>query len=197
MIVSVIGPPNSGKSLVGEALGAMLPDAHWFSGGEVARTFAARFAQVQAALNRGDFVPPEIMDRAMVNRIHEERERYRHVVVDGYPRYFEQLLDLALMDGPQNLAVVVLMADPDTLERRNLERGRSDTHAHQDRMRFYRERTQPMVDWIENRRRGIFIHNVNRTLDSITSEILTYISEQVTGGVYSSGDRRRPAVRPR
>lgn len=77
----------------------------------MARSLAKDDLGVANALAHGKMAPPHLMDKHALSTI-QKKERTSRLVVDGYPRYMEQLADL--MGRPESVsqsAFIILESD--------------------------------------------------------------------------------------
>jgi adenylate kinase len=162
----IVGPPGSGKgtqaTFLGERFG--IPD---ISTGDIFRYHITNETplglQVKAIVAAGDYVPDELTNAIVSDRLGEEDAR-NGFLLDGYPRTLEQVgyLDDLLAERGQPLeAVVQLVADQDEivarLARRAHEQGRADDSeaAIRHRQEVYVRETAPLIEVY--RERGLLI----------------------------------------
>jgi adenylate kinase len=153
----LLGPPGAGKGTQAERLVAGL-GVPQVSTGDLLRAAVREGSELgrraQACMERGDLVPDEL-----VIAVAEERLRHpdaaKGFVLDGFPRTAAQAeaLDRMLERlGVRLERCVALRVDEEELVRRLLRRaeieGRSDDNEAtiRNRMRVYREQTQPLVE---------------------------------------------------
>lgn len=179
--VVFLGPPNSGKGtqakIVGERLGVPA-----VSTGEMLREAVDEGSdlgrQVRATLAAGELVDDETMARLVRERL-ARRDTGRGFVLDGYPRTLAQAatLERVLDERGESLDVALLIDAPeDELVQRALGRGRQDDREEvmRERLRVYRERTEPLVGYYEERgllRRVDGDHPVEEVTSRIFAEL--------------------------
>lgn len=149
MRIFVIGRPGAGKTTLAKALAGRLGWPH-ISGGDIAREAAEMRPDIQAILDRGDLFPKRLMDDLMMNEIAD----HTSAVIDGYPRYLTQLLDVFQIDpGPFNPHFIHLDIPPRICAQRMVERGRrgDKIEAINRRFEIYRAETQPVAEWLTRR----------------------------------------------
>lgn len=150
--ILLLGPPGCGKGTQAELLAASL-DVPAISTGEMLRAAVAAGnelgAKVEAVMASGELVDDELMAEVVRDRLAQEDAR-QGFLLDGYPRTPGQAgtLDGILADRSQELDHVVLIEVPEeVLIRRALARQRADDREEvvRERLRVYREKTEPLV----------------------------------------------------
>jgi adenylate kinase len=156
MRLVLMGPPGAGKSTQ-----ARLVAGHFnipaISTGDILRAHVSQGTALGVAakpfMDAGDYVPDEVTNRMVRNRI-DEPDAESGFLLDGYPRTLAQLEELDRMiasSGHRLDAAVVLVVDEDEIVKRLLERaqheGRGDDTEHVIRRRHevYVERTAPLL----------------------------------------------------
>jgi adenylate kinase len=162
----IVGPPGSGKGTQAVALSKRfgVPD---ISTGDIFRHHITEETplglQVKAIVSAGDYVPDELTNAIVTERLSEADAR-NGFLLDGYPRTLEQVgyLDRLLDERSQPLeAVVRLLADQDEivarLTKRAHEQGRADDteDAIRHRQEVYLRETAPLIDVY--RERGLLV----------------------------------------
>lgn len=162
----IVGPPGSGKGTQAVALGERfgIPD---ISTGDIFRhhitTETPLGLQVKAIVSAGDYVPDELTNAIVTERLGEPDAR-NGFLLDGYPRTLEQVgyLDRLLDERSQPLeAVVRLVAEQDEivarLTKRAHEQGRADDteDAIRHRQEVYLRETAPLIEVY--RERGLLV----------------------------------------
>jgi adenylate kinase len=160
----LLGPPGAGKGTQAERLVRELGIPQ-ISTGDMLRAAARAGTEVgrraQGYMERGDLVPDEVVIGVAEERLGQPDAR-KGFILDGFPRTAAQA---EALDGMlERLGVrlercVALRVDEDELVQRLLNRarieGRSDDNEEtiRNRMRVYREKTQPLLDHYA--RRGV------------------------------------------
>jgi adenylate kinase len=174
MIVVLFGPPGSGKGTQAELLTGTLGVPH-VSTGELLRAEAEAGTplgrQVASTLAAGELVPDEVIERVLEQRLRAP-DAERGALLDGYPRTVPQARALDVLLGAAGRrvdAVLVLEVDErtllDRLLRRAAEQHRVDDNPTSiaERLREYRELTEPVVDHYRNA--GVPVIEVDGTGD--------------------------------
>jgi adenylate kinase len=160
----LLGPPGAGKGTQAERLVKSLGIPQ-IATGDMLRAAVRAGSEVgrraQAYMERGDLVPDAVVIGVAEERMQQPDAR-RGFILDGFPRTPGQAeaLDRMLERlGVQLERCVALCVDEETLVQRLQRRaaidGRSDDNEAiiRNRMRVYRESTQPLIDYY--RRRGV------------------------------------------
>jgi len=157
-----LGPPGSGKGTQGRQLGQRLLVPAISTGDmlrEAVREGTALGRRAKAVMDSGELVPDDVVVGLIRERIAapDAREGF---VLDGFPRTVEQahaLERLLVGNGAALDAVINLSAPEGVLVERLLLRassdGRSDDRPEtvRERLRVYREKTEPLVSYYRTR----------------------------------------------
>lgn len=168
-----IGPPAAGKTVVAQDM-ANRYGLHHLSSGEIARNLAERDEYIKNTLAAGNYAPADVMDRVMLTHILAVREPQ---AIDGYPRYFEQLLDIVTLCDTESLSFVVLTCDEDVLRARHAERGKLDVGEFDARMKRYHDKTAPMVNWLKRHRRTFEVSTSQFNRPDVTRLVTEKVNE--------------------
>ena len=166
MLIVFLGPPGSGKGTQAERLSANYELPKVSTGDMLRQAVSAGTPlgeQVQGIMAAGDLVPDDVMLAVVEERL-ARPDCASGAILDGYPRtrgQAETLDPLAVKAGLGEVGLVVLLDVPeDELVQRILGRAVDDGGARRDddteevireRMRVYRELTEPLVDYYRNR----------------------------------------------
>lgn len=148
MIICVLGMPGSGKSTIAAMLANKYRMNH-VSAGDVARNLAKTDEETARALADGQLAPRDKMNDAMVKYLNN------NTILDNYPRYFEQMVDLMHYAAIEP-RFVMLTADFNTAVQRITDRGRGDDQWAQIVNRFdvFRDGAVPIIKWLLKRMPG-------------------------------------------
>ena len=174
----LLGAPGSGKGTQADRLASVLGVPAISTGELLRRAVTAgtplgrKVGEVMAA---GRLVDDALMAEVVRERL-TSRDARGGFLLDGYPRTPPQAetLDEILADRDQKLdAVVYLDVPEETLVRRALARRRADDREEvvRERLRVYRESTEPLVGHFEGR--GLLRRvDGDRPMDEVTRGIL-------------------------
>ncbi|MSW69532.1 adenylate kinase [Nocardioides lacusdianchii] len=181
MRLILMGPPGAGKGtqarFVADHFGVPA-----ISTGDIFRANVSQNTplgvEAKGYMDAGEYVPDEVTNRMVRNRIDEEDAR-PGFLLDGYPRTLAQVTELDGMigfTGHQLDAVVVLTVDPEELVQRLLQRAQTDGRADDTedvirrRQEVYSEQTEPLIGVY--RERGILIEvDGMGEVDDVTARI--------------------------
>ncbi len=160
MRIVFLGPPGSGKgtqaALLSERLG--IPT---ISTGEILRAAVrdrtALGLQAQAVMEKGELVSDALIVALMRERL-AARDARRGFILDGFPRTIAQAQALEALLGNDALSAAVNFTAPEAaLVERMLGRAKAEGRADdrpetiRERLRVYREKTEPLVDFYRKR----------------------------------------------
>lgn len=166
MRLILMGPPGAGKGTqathVADHFG--IPAV---STGDIFRANVSKGTELgieaQKYMDSGEYVPDEVTNRMVRNRIDEDDAR-PGFLLDGYPRTVAQVEELDGMishTGHTLDAAVVLTVDSEEIVSRLLQRAKTEDRADDTeevirrRQEVYAEQTEPLIDVY--RQRGILI----------------------------------------
>jgi adenylate kinase len=181
MRLILMGPPGAGKGTQAQVVADHFA-VPAISTGDIFRANVSRGTELgveaQRFMDAGEYVPDEITNRMVRNRI-DEADAERGFLLDGYPRTLAQVEELDGMirfTGHRLDAAVVLTVDPEELVARLLQRaevsGRSDDTEDVIRRRqeVYTEQTEPLIGVY--RQRGILVEvDGMGSVDEVTKRI--------------------------
>ena len=151
-----LGPPNSGKGTQAKILAESL-EIPAISTGEMLRAAVAAGSslgrRVEGVMARGDLVEDDLMADVVRDRLGQD-DAAAGFLLDGYPRTAAQAATLEEILGERFVElhdVVLIDAPEDVLVARALGRGREDDREEvvRERLRVYRQKTAPLVDFYE------------------------------------------------
>lgn len=85
-IISLIGPPGSGKGTYGAILAARILDASFVGVGDILREHSATNDKLASILRSGALVDDEIANDAVIQHLEGRAFANKLIVLDGYPR---------------------------------------------------------------------------------------------------------------
>ena len=158
----LLGPPGAGKGTQAQLIVERL-SVPQVSTGDMLRAAVAAGTEVGRVaggyMERGDLVPDDVVIGVAEERLAEDDAK-RGFILDGFPRTRAQAEALdALLErlGTPLERCVSLVVDEDELVGRLLKRaeieGRADDNEEtiRNRMRVYRDQTEPLVDYYRGR----------------------------------------------
>ncbi len=138
--IIMFGMPCSGKSTIGKELAKEL-GYDYVSSGDIAREMAKSDNNVNNDLNNGKLAPEDAMRSAIYDKIMESN----NLVLDGFPRFGDQLVWLYQNFVGINFIAIHIMIDSDTAIKRSVARGRDDDQSIIKRILNYYENTYQMA----------------------------------------------------
>lgn len=166
MRLILMGPPGAGKGTQAKFIADHF-GVPAISTGDIFRANVSEGTplgiEAQRYMDSGDYVPDEVTNRMVRNRI-DEADAQPGFLLDGYPRTLAQVTELDGMiafTGHSLDAVVVLTVDEDEIVGRLLQRaqveGRADDTEDviRKRQQIYSEQTEPLIEVYRDR--GILI----------------------------------------
>ncbi|MFJ4658104.1 adenylate kinase [Nocardia sp. NPDC088792] len=156
MRLVLLGPPGAGKGTQAELLSEKLGVPHISTGNLFRTNISQQTAlgrEAQKYLDAGDLVPSDVTNRMVSERI-AEPDAENGFILDGYPRTVDQAdaLEKMLKESGRELdAVLCFVVDEEVVVQRMLARGRGDDNEEviRNRMRVYREETEPLLEHYE------------------------------------------------
>lgn len=181
MLIGTLGRPGSGKTTAGKIIAARL-GLDYVGAGDVARKLAETDEETAAELAAGRIAPPAKMRLAMEAEIRDE------TLLDGFPRYLEQLADIYRIAthggfGPPREPILFVWFDcsPEQAMSRLLKRDRSDDRPEQiiQRLSNFRIKTAPVLEYLMDRvpEQVVFVPESFSAAEAATIA-LNYISDQ-------------------
>lgn len=162
----MMGPPGAGKGTQAQVVADHF-GVPAISTGDIFRANVSQGTalgvEAQRYMDMGEYVPDEITNQMVRNRI-DEPDADPGFLLDGYPRTLAQVEELDGMiafTGHSLDAAVVLTVDPDELVQRLLQRAQTEGRADDTedvirrRQELYSEQTEPLIEVY--RGRGILV----------------------------------------
>jgi adenylate kinase len=182
----LIGPPGAGKG----TQAALLANAYSIpaiSTGDIFRANVKNETElglkVKSIMDRGEYVPDSLTNELIRDRL-SEADAEAGFLLDGYPRTNDQVNELDDILSSQHRildAVVLLVADPEELVRRLLnraeEQGRTDDTEEiiRHRQNVYLEQTQPLIEIYSSRSLVVEIDGLGQ-VGEVTERILNALT---------------------
>lgn len=186
--VVLLGPPGAGKGTQAQTLSERL-GVPAISTGDMLREAVAEGTELgnrmQGIMALGALVDDATMAEVVRERLGKPDAR-RGFLLDGYPRTLPQAetLEGILRDSGLSLVAVILVEVPeDELVRRTLLRGRADDREEvvRERLRLYREKTEPLIGYYDQRRLLRPIDG-NRPVEEVAAQMLAVFGTTGAGG---------------
>ena len=180
----MLGAPGSGKGTQAEYLASALGVPAISTGAMLRDAVALGSAlgrKVEGVMASGALVDDGLMAEVVRERLGQP-DAAGGFLLDGYPRTTGQAatLDSILDEHREKLDAVVMLDVPEpVLVARAVARQRADDREEvvRERLRVYREKTEPLVAHYE--RRGLLRRiDGERTVDQVTAEILKILGRQ-------------------
>lgn len=177
----LLAAPGAGKGTQGERLAERYEVLH-LATGDLLRSHVSEGTELGVAaksyMEAGELVPDDLVVDMVRERI-GGADPLDNFLLDGFPRTIgqaEYAYDWGQLNGKTFHAVIMLDVPDEELVRRLVERGktsgRSDDNEAviRERLRVYRENTEPLISFYEDR--GI-LHRVDGTgsVDDVTARI--------------------------
>lgn len=173
-IILFIGMPCSGKSTIAEKVSDEL-NIPYVSSGDIAREMAANNNDIRNILNSGEMAPEIMMRGEIAKRYMRAKENGTDIILDGFPRFQEQLIWLKKTFPNAELLCVYISTTIRNAYIRNASRNRDDNEAMDKRIHYYIKNTYPLISNNSGLHR-ILIFNNDAPL---TSSMLGYITESI------------------
>jgi adenylate kinase family enzyme len=139
--VILIGQSNSGKSVLGKTVAERL-GIRYISSGDIARSMSD--IKVQKDLNSGKLAPEDKMRSEIVRNIALCNIPY---ILDGFPRFYEQYEWINQTIAHNLIYVYIDVPDEDVISRAK-SRNRCDDKSIKEKIRFFKENTELMMQEI-------------------------------------------------
>lgn len=190
--VIFIGPQGSGKGTQIEKLKTVLEglDRRRVVDIQTGRRFRALAAtqetfaedKIAATLATGvlqpDFVTTVLWGRAMMDQLDDKS----HLLIDGFPRTVGQIPDLEdafTFFGRISIEIINLQTPEEVVRERMNSRARTDDteHSIEERLRWYREDTLPVLAYLRNRPHTV-VHDLDGTdtIDGVHAQIIAALN---------------------
>lgn len=169
-----LGRPGAGKTTLSNALSNEITSYNALSAGDEARHLGETDEGIKTLLKAGRIAPPDMFDAHMLRRL-LHGPGYP-MIVDGYPRYWQQLMDILLfLDPNYRVGFFNIHCRASISDQRLVSRGRGDFDA--ERIKFFDEHTEPIIRYLENTQRIYTIDNNNTDrIDEVVQLMINHIN---------------------
>src|SRR6056300_1264631 len=211
--IIMLGGPGSGKSTYTEYLTKRYNIPHIYPGGMMRTEIEKQTElgkQLSTILGKGNFAPNEIVLKLIKDRIGKPATS-NGFVLDGYPRYMQQVKDMEEMGIGYDFAVY-LDVDREEVIRRLTARGHKDDVPEiiNKRIDLYNKETGPAIEYFRNQPGFITIKAQGKDAELIANDIINEIekkrglSESIIDiprrtyapGVFDDADTENPKIKP-
>lgn len=183
----IIGAPGSGKTTDAELIAAKHENITHYSTGDMFRAEVASGSErgklIDSYVSKGNLVPIDIVIETIVNAI--KKAPTPVVVIDGYPRSGEQMIELDkyLVNEKEVELVncIEVVVSEEVAKDRVLGRARGaddNVEVFNNRMRVYTEPLSEIQNFYANKN---LLKKINgeRTIEEIVDEMDTYIQSRI------------------
>jgi adenylate kinase len=179
MRIIMLGGPGSGKSTYTEYLIKHFDITHIYPGGMLRKEVEKNSQigqQVKDIISKGQFVPNEIVLDLISKKVEESPKGY---VLDGWPRYMQQVEDMQKAEIGYDYAVFLDVSKEEVM-RRLLARGRADDTEEiiNDRIALYKKETGPVIEYFRNKPGFIEVQAEGGTPEETANEIIKRIENE-------------------
>jgi len=178
MRIIMLGGPGSGKSTYTEYLIKHFDITHIYPGGMLRKEIEKGTEIGQIAkdiVSKGEFVPNQIVLDLISKKVEESPKGY---VLDGWPRYMEQVQDMEKAEIGYDYAVFLNVSTEEVM-RRLLARGRADDTEEiiKNRIELYKKETGPVVEYFRGKPGFIEVMAEGGTPEETANEIIKRIED--------------------
>jgi adenylate kinase len=178
MRIIMLGGPGSGKSTYTEYLIKHFDITHIYPGGMLRKEIEKGTEIGQIAkdiVSKGEFVPNQIVLDLISKKVEESPKGY---VLDGWPRYMEQVQDMEKAEIGYDYAVFLNVSTKEVM-RRLLARGRADDTEEiiKNRIELYKKETGPVVEYFRGKPGFIEVMAEGGTPEETANEIIKRIED--------------------
>ena len=179
MRIIMLGGPGSGKSTYTEYLIKHFNITHIYPGGMLRKEVEKGSEigkQVKSIIDRGEFVPNQIVLDLIIKKVEQSPQGY---VLDGWPRYMQQVEDMEKNEIGYDYAVFLDVSREEVM-RRLLARGRADDTEEiiGNRIELYKKETGPVIEYMRKRPGFLEIKAEGGTPEETANEIIRKIENE-------------------
>ena len=179
MRIVMLGGPGSGKSTYTEYLIRHFRINHIYPGGMLRKEVENNTEigkRVKEILAKGQFVPNDIVLDLIKKSVSESPNGY---VLDGWPRYMQQVRDMEASNIGVDFAVFLDVSREEVLKRL-LARGRADDTEEiiNNRIDLYKRETGPVVEYFRDKQGFLEIKAQGDTPENIANNIIRRIEDE-------------------
>ena len=180
MRIVMLGGPGSGKSTYTEYLIRHFRINHIYPGGMLRKEVENNTEigkRVKEILAKGQFVPNDIVLDLIKKSVSESPNGY---VLDGLPRYMQQVRDMEASNIGVDFAVFLDVSREEVLKRL-LARGRADDTEEiiNNRIDLYKRETGPVVEYFRDKQGFLEIKAQGDTAENIANNIIRRIEDEI------------------
>jgi adenylate kinase len=180
MRIVMLGGPGSGKSTYTEYLIRHFRINHIYPGGMLRKEVENNTEigkRVKEILAKGQFVPNDIVLDLIKKSVSESPNGY---VLDGWPRYMQQVRDMEASNIGVDFAVFLDVSREEVLKRL-LARGRADDTEEiiNNRIDLYKRETGPVVEYFRDKQGFLEIKAQGDTAENIANNIIKRIEDEI------------------
>ena len=178
--VIIMGGPGSGKSTYSEYIIRHFGIKHIYPGGLLRKEIdkgGPDGQKIKNLLDQGKFAPNDIVLKLIRKEVASATKGY---VLDGYPRYMQQVRDME-QNGIAYDVVVFLDVSKEEVIRRLTKRGRKDDKPDiiNDRIQLYKKETGPAIEHFRKRPGFISVKAEGKEPGDIAKDIIKEIENAI------------------
>lgn len=180
--VIIMGGPGSGKSTYSEYIIRHFGIKHIYPGGLLRKEIdkgGPDGQKIKNLLDQGKFAPNEMVLK-LVKKALQEKDASKGYVLDGYPRYMQQVRDME-QNGIAYDVVVFLDVSNEEVIRRLTKRGRKDDKPDiiNDRIQLYKKETGPAIEHFRKKPGFISVKAEGKEPGDIAKDIIKEIENAI------------------